>query len=62
MAKYEVIAKGIFIKEDGKIRELVIGEVIENVGEYWGAKLREINHKSFEVATPDDKPPKKKKE
>ena len=28
MAKYEVIARGIFVKEKGKIRELQLGEVI----------------------------------
>lgn len=61
MAKFEVIEKGIFVKENGKIRELEIGEIIESIGEHWGAKLREINHKSFEVATPQEKPPKKKK-
>lgn len=64
MAKYEVIAKGIFVKENGKSRELEIGEIIEDVGTHWGAKLRKINNKSFEVASPseEDKPPKKKKE
>ena len=61
MAKYEVVANGIFVKEGGKVRELQIGEIIENPGIHWGAKVREINHKSFEVATPQEKPPKKKK-
>lgn len=61
MSKFEVIEKGLFVKENGKVRELEIGEIIENPGIYWGAKVREINHKSFEVATPQDKPPKKKK-
>lgn len=63
MAKYEVIASGIFVREKGKLRELQIGEVIDDVQPQWMAKLRPMAEpqKTFEVATPQEKPPKKKK-
>lgn len=63
MAKYEVIARGIFVKEKGKIRELQLGEVITEPDEHLLPKLRVMPElgKSFEVATPQEKPPKKKK-
>lgn len=61
--KYEVIASGIFLKENGVLRELKIGEVIDDVQPQWMAKLRPMaeSQKTFEVATPQEKPPKKKK-
>lgn len=61
--KYEVIASGIFLKENGVLRELKIGEVIDDVQPQWLAKLRPMAdpQKTFEVATPQEKPPKKKK-
>ena len=40
MAKYEVIARGIFVKEEGKIRELQLGEVITEPAEHLMSKLR----------------------
>lgn len=54
MAKYEVIARGIFVKEKGKIRELQLGEVITEPDEHLLPKLRIMPEleKSFEVATP----------
>nr|UVX77919.1 MAG: hypothetical protein [Bacteriophage sp.] len=54
MAKYEVIARGIFVKEKGKIRELQLGEVITEPAEHLMSKLRVMPEleKSFEVATP----------
>lgn len=63
MAKYEVIARGIFVKEKGKIRELQLGEVITEPGEHLLPKLRVMPElgKSFEVATPQQKTTKKKK-
>ena len=53
MAKYEVIARGIFVKEKGKIRELQLGEVITEPAEHLMSKLRVMPEleKSFEVAT-----------
>ena len=63
MAKYEVIARGIFVKEKGKIRELQLGEVITEPDEHLLQKLRIMPEleKSFEVATPQQKTTKKKK-
>lgn len=63
MAKYEVIARGIFVKEKGKIRELQLGEVIAEPDEHLLPKLRIMPElkKSFEVATPQEKTTKKKK-
>lgn len=63
MAKYEVIARGIFVKEKGKIRELQLGEVITEPDEHLLPKLRIMPEvaKSFEVATPQEKTTKKKK-
>lgn len=63
MAKYEVIASGIFVKEKGKIRELQLGEVITEPAEHLMSKLRIMPElgKSFEVATPQEKTTKKKK-
>lgn len=63
MAKYEVIARGIFVKEKGKIRELQLGEVITEPDEHLLPKLRIMPAlgKSFEVATPQQKTTKKKK-
>lgn len=63
MAKYEVIARGIFVKEKGKIRELQLGEVITEPEEHLLPKLRVMPElgKSFEVATPQQKTTKKKK-
>ena len=57
MAKYEVIARGIFVKEKGKIRELQLGEVITEPAEHLMSKLRVMPElpKSFEVATPAKK-------
>lgn len=53
MAKYEVIARGIFVKEKGKIRELQLGEVITEPAEHLLPKLRIMPDlpKTFEVAT-----------
>lgn len=55
MAKYEVIARGIFVKEKGKIRELQLGEVITEPAEHLMSKLRVMPElpKTFEVATPE---------
>lgn len=63
MAKYEVIARGIFVKEKGKIRELQLGEVITEPEGHLLPKLRVMPEleKSFEVATPQEKKTKKKK-
>ena len=63
MAKYEVIARGIFVKEKGKIRELQLGEVITEPDAHLLPKLRIMPEleKSFEVATPQQKTTKKKK-
>lgn len=68
MAKYEVIARGIFVKEKGKMRELQIGEVIETPPEHWMSKLRVMPElpKTFEVATPakeedEDKPKRRRR-
>nr|DAM07422.1 MAG TPA: hypothetical protein [Caudoviricetes sp.] len=63
MAKYEVIARGIFVKEKGKIRELQLGEVITEPAEHLMSKLRIMPEleKSFEVATPQEKTTKRKK-
>lgn len=63
MAKYTVIARGIFVKEKGMIRELQLGEVIETPPDHWMSKLRIMpeREKSFEVATPQQKTTKKKK-
>lgn len=63
MAKYTVIARGIFVKEKGVIRELQLGEVIETPPDHWMSKLRIMPEleKSFEVATPQQKTTKKKK-
>lgn len=63
MAKYEVIARGIFVKEKGKIRELQLGEVITEPDAHLLPKLRIMPEleKSFEVATPQGKTTKKKK-
>lgn len=68
MAKYEVIARGIFVKEKGKIRELQLGEVITEPDEHLLPKLRVMPElpKTFEVATPakeedDDKPKRRRR-
>ena len=63
MAKYEVIARGIFVKEKGKIRELQLGEVITELADHLMSNLRVMPEleKSFEVATPQEKTTKKKK-
>lgn len=68
MAKYEVIARGIFVKEKGKIRELQLGEVITEPAEHLMSKLRVMPElqKSFEVATPakkdgDEKPKRRRR-
>lgn len=63
MAKYEVIARGIFVKEKGKIRELQLGEVITEPDGHLLPKLRIMPEleKSFEVATPQEKTTKRKK-
>lgn len=62
MAKYEVISKGIFVKEKGKLRELEIGEIIDESTPHLASKLREVNEKkNLEVATPKEAPPKKTK-
>ena len=63
MTKYEVIARGIFVKEKGKIRELQLGEVITEPDEHLLPKLRVMPEleKPFEVATPQQKTTKKKK-
>lgn len=68
MAKYEVIARGIFVKEKGKVRELQLGEVITEPAEHLMSKLRVMPElpKSFEVATPakkdgDDKPKRRRR-
>lgn len=63
MAKYIVIARGIFVKEKGVIRELQLGEAIETPPDHWMSKLRIMPEleKSFEVATPQQKTTKKKK-
>ena len=49
MAKYEVIARGIFVKEKGKIRELQLGEVITEPDEHLLPKLRgiKVGRKAF---------------
>lgn len=53
MAKYEVIARGIFVKEKGKIRELQLGEVIAEPADHLMSKLRVMPEleKTFEVST-----------
>ena len=68
MAKYEVIARGIFVKEKGKIRELQLGEVITEPADHLMSKLRVMPElpKSFEVATPakkdgDEKPKRRRR-
>lgn len=68
MAKYEVIARGIFVKEKGKVRELQLGEVITEPAEHLMSKLRVMPElpKSFEVATPakkdgDEKPKRRRR-
>lgn len=62
MAKYEVISKGIFVKEKGKLRELEIGEIIDESTPHIASKLREVNEKkTLEVATPKEASPKKTK-
>lgn len=68
MAKYEVIARGIFVKEKGKIRELQLGEVVTEPAEHLMSKLRVMPElpKSFEVATPakkdgDEKPKRRRR-
>lgn len=55
MAKYEVISRGIFVKEKGEIRELQLGEVVAEPTEYLMSKLRVMPElpKTFEVATPE---------
>lgn len=62
MAKYEVIAKGIFIKDKGgRMVELEIGDVIDESTPHIAAKLRQVSDKVLEVATPEKEPPKAKK-
>lgn len=54
MAKYEVIAPGIFIKDkSGKMVELQVGDIIDESTPHIESKLREVNAKTLEVATPD---------
>lgn len=62
MAKYEVIASGIFVKDkDGRLRELAIGDVIDESTPHIESKLRQVNDKVLEVATPQESQPKAKK-
>ncbi len=52
MAKYEVIATGVYLK-DGQAK---IGDVINLDGDvsHLSAKLKPLEGKSFEVATPEE--------
>lgn len=54
MAKYEVVAAGIYMRdENGNIKEASIGEVIDfEPNEFILSKLRKVSEKTFEVATP----------
>lgn len=62
MAKYEVIAPGIFIKDkSGKMVELQVGDVIEESTPHIESKLRQVSEKVLEVATPQESQPKAKK-
>lgn len=62
MAKYEVIASGIFVKDkEGRLRELSIGDVIDESTPHIESKLRQISEKILEVATPQESQPKAKK-
>lgn len=62
MAKYEVIAPGIFIKDkSGKMVELQVGDVIEESTPHIESKLRTVGEKILEVATPQESQPKAKK-
>lgn len=62
MAKYEVVASGIFVKDkDGRLRELAIGDVIEESTPHIESKLRQVSEKVLEVATPQESQPKTKK-
>lgn len=62
MTKYEVIAKGIFVKDkDGRLRELAIGDVIDESTPHIESKLRQVSEKILEVATPQESQPKAKK-
>lgn len=62
MAKYEIIASGIFVKDkDGRLRELSIGDVIEESTPHIESKLRQVSEKILEVATPQESQPKAKK-
>lgn len=54
MAKYEVIAPGVFVKDGSAIKELAVGSIIDYTNEYVGAKVKEVSSKSFEVATPEE--------
>lgn len=62
MAKYEVIARGIFVKEKGKIRELQLGEVITEPAEHLMSKLRVMPEldKVFRSSNPTRKDDKEK--
>lgn len=62
MAKYEVISKGIFVQDaKGKLLELEVGDVIDESNPHIASKLREVNQKTLEVATPEKEAPKDKK-
>lgn len=62
MAKYEVISSGIFVKDkDGRLRELAIGDVIDESTPHIESKLRPVGEKILEVATPQESQPKAKK-
>lgn len=55
MARYEVISSGIYVKEGSILRELNIGEIIDDAPPQWNSKLRVVPDKVFEVSTPQDK-------
>ena len=62
MAKYEVIASGIFVKDkDGRLRDLAIGDIINESTPHIESKLRLVSEKILEVATPQESQPKAKK-
>lgn len=61
MATYEVISSGIYVKEGSVLRELEIGEIIDNAPHQWISKLRIVPDKVFEVSTPQEKQIQKQK-
>lgn len=62
MAKYEVIAPGIFIKDkSGKMVELQVGDIIDESTPHIESKLRPVGEKTLEVATPQESQPRTKK-